>query len=216
MEIVLGTRPLPHRDDGVALEALRARRLGRRQFSGSDAIGTGGLTINTSSTSGFGSASVRLLANEQINNGATVTLFSNGTGNIAQLNLNGFTETVNGLSSTGTLTKAVVTSNLAGTGTLIVGDNNANASYGGIIQNGTTPATMLVAVNKIGTGTQTFSGTNTYTGDTNINAGTLLVTGATAGGNMIVNTGGTLGGNGDGATTSQDFFQFLAAFFAGC
>ena len=68
-------------------------------------------------------------------------------------------------------------------------------------QNGTTPATMLVAVNKIGTGMQTFSGTNTYTGDTNINAGALLVTGSTAAGNMIVNAGGTLGGNGDGAVT---------------
>jgi autotransporter-associated beta strand protein len=164
-------------------------------------------TNNWSGNTTLSAGVVRVGASEVIPNGAgkgnVVINGSNDTTvtNNSVLDLNGFTETINGLSSTGTLTKAVVTSNLAGTGTLIVGDNNANASYGGIIQNGTTPATMLVAVNKIGTGTQTFSGTNTYTGDTNINAGALLVTGSSAAGNMIVNAGGTLGGNGDGAVT---------------
>ena len=39
MEVVFRAGPVPHRDDQVALEALRARRLGRRQFALGDAVG---------------------------------------------------------------------------------------------------------------------------------------------------------------------------------
>ena len=39
MQIRLGCRPVPQRDDDVAFDALRPRRLGRRQLAGGDAIG---------------------------------------------------------------------------------------------------------------------------------------------------------------------------------
>ena len=48
---------------------------------------------------------------------------------------------------------------------------------------------------KLGTGTLTLAGTNTYFGDTHVNAGTLLVTGQGVSA-AIVATGATLGGNG--------------------
>jgi autotransporter-associated beta strand protein len=53
-----------------------------------------------------------------------------------------------------------------------------------------------------GSGTLTLAGTNTYTGPTTVNSGTLLVNGSIAGGAVTVN-GGTLGGAGtiNGATT---------------
>ena len=49
---------------------------------------------------------------------------------------------------------------------------------------------------KTGLGTQGLSGTNTYTGTTTINAGTLVVSGSISGSAVTVNTGGTLGGTG--------------------
>ena len=39
MQVGLRVRPVPHRDDGVALDALRPLRLGGRQFAGGDAVG---------------------------------------------------------------------------------------------------------------------------------------------------------------------------------
>jgi autotransporter-associated beta strand protein len=117
-------------------------------------------------------------------NGDT-TLANNST-----LDLNGNNiETVNGLSSSGEATRAIVLNSVASTvGTLRVGDNNATANFGGIIQNGT----GTVALTKIGTGTQTLSGVNTYTGTTTIGAGTLAlgVTGSISGSTVIdVQTG---------------------------
>ena len=50
---------------------------------------------------------------------------------------------------------------------------------------------------KTGASTFTVSGSNTYSGDTNVNGGILNVTGSISGSNVIVNNGGTLSGSGD-------------------
>jgi autotransporter-associated beta strand protein len=47
-----------------------------------------------------------------------------------------------------------------------------------------------------GTGTTTLAGTHTYTGNTLVNAGTLLVNGSVASSSTVVNTNGSLGGSG--------------------
>jgi len=54
---------------------------------------------------------------------------------------------------------------------LTVGGNNASTTYSGALGG-------LGALNKNGTGTFTLSGANTYTGATNVNAGTLTITGS--------------------------------------
>ena len=112
--------------------------------------------------------------------------------NAGTLNLNGFSETINGLSGAGTI------DGVSGTPTLTIGDNDASSTYSGVIKN--TAGTL--ALTKTGAGTMTLDGTaaNTYTGATTVNGGVLVLnkTGAgsenaiAAGGSIVVNSGGTL------------------------
>ncbi|MCA9052482.1 MAG: autotransporter-associated beta strand repeat-containing protein, partial [Planctomycetaceae bacterium] len=86
----------------------------------------------------------------------------------ASLNLNGHSEGIDTLSGAGT-----VTSGAAGNVVLTVGLNDGANSFGGIIQDGS----GTVAFTKTGAGTQVISGSNTFTGATNVNQGTLRVNG---------------------------------------
>lgn len=76
---------------------------------------------------------------------------------------------------------------------------SATTSFSGTISNGA--GTSSVALSKSGSGVQTLSGTNTYTGATTVSAGTLLINGSTASGSAVSVTGGSaasavLGGTG--------------------
>lgn len=94
-------------------------------------------------------------------------LFMNG----GTLDMNGKSETINGLSgATGTVQNQVA----ATTSTLTLGGGDATATFGGVIRDNTTSGGKM-ALAKTGNGTQTLAGTNTYTGDTTVNAGTLTL-----------------------------------------
>ena len=75
-----------------------------------------------------------------------------------------------------------------GNNNLTVGSRNNNTLFSGVIQDGG-------SLTKIGTGTLTLSGVNTYTGATTVNAGKLAVDGSIMSA-VTVNSGGTLGGSG--------------------
>jgi autotransporter-associated beta strand protein len=78
---------------------------------------------------------------------------------------------------------------------LAVGSNNLNTTLSGVMQDGGQNGGTGGSLSKIGTGTLTLSGVNTYTGDTNINSGMLKVDGSIKS-NTFVNHGATLAGTG--------------------
>jgi autotransporter-associated beta strand protein len=94
--------------------------------------------------------------------------------------------TVGGLSGTGAVQMAA--------GILKVIAGSGSNDFGGVITGGASGTFV-----KDGASTQILSGnsTATFTGNTNIDGGKLLVTGSFGGGGTSVNNGGTLGGTGD-------------------
>jgi autotransporter-associated beta strand protein len=86
----------------------------------------------------------------------------------ATLDLNSSIETVGSLTSTAT--SAAVT---LGSGTLTIGGDGTNTTYHGSISG-------TGGLGKIGAGVQTLSGSNTYTGGTNVGGGALTFSGPTA------------------------------------
>ena len=129
------------------------------------------------------------------------------------LDLNAFSETFGALSGTGT-----VDSVSGGTPTITVGSGNGSGSFTGTIKN--TAGTVNLA--KSGTGTETLGGTNSYSGTTTVNAGTLLFSKKVSLYNntpanwtdtkLIVNSGGTLafGVGGPGEFAGSDIQTFAA------
>jgi fibronectin-binding autotransporter adhesin len=109
-------------------------------------------------------ASLVLGAANQIPNGTgkgNVTVNNNNASRTGTLRLAGFDETINGLNGNGFVDGG------SGTPTLTLGDNNANGTFSGVLQN----TTGSLTVTKVGTGTQTFSGASTFAGPLNVNGG---------------------------------------------
>lgn len=131
----------------------------------------------------------------------------------ATLDLNGHILTLRGLDtslipSAGHAETAIVANNAAGTTSILtVGDTTGSVTFGGTIKDGTSGAGGMSLV-KINAGTQILTGSNTYTGTTTVNAGTLQIgagsatnttgTGTLASTSFILN-GGTLSLNNAGS-----------------
>jgi fibronectin-binding autotransporter adhesin len=117
-------------------------------------------------------------------------IMSAGSVGTVQWDLNGFSETINGLSTSGTGPTCTISNGLASTTSLLtVGNNDQSGTFGGNIANGN----GTLALTKIGGGVLTLSGTNTYSGNTTVNGGTLALSGSGSISNspIQVNSGAT-------------------------
>jgi autotransporter-associated beta strand protein len=177
-------------------------RIGNGNFAGG-ITGAGGINVtdvfsigpNTLTLSGTGlntyTGATNIQAGDTLRGGAANAFSAFSAHDVAQnaiLDLGGFSQTVGSLAGTGT-----VTSSVAGAATLTAGGNNASTAFSGNLQDGA----ATVGFTKTGTGTQTFDGANkTYSGDTNVNGGSLLVNTTLTQSNTFVNAGGTFGGTG--------------------
>jgi len=158
-------------------------------------------------TSNAGSAT--LIANGGSNGGGggEILFFDQASGGTARVVLNGSG------SSAGTLDisnvsnpsngNSVTVGSIEGSGNvylgannLTVGGNNMNTVFSGVIQDGGVYGGVGGSLTKIGTGALDLTGVNTYTGNTVVNAGTLLVDGSIASPLTTVNAAGTLAGAG--------------------
>jgi autotransporter-associated beta strand protein len=92
-------------------------------------------------------------------------------------------EMINGLSNPSSSLGSIVNNAHSDPRTLTIGDGDATSTFSGIIQNGnnaTNDSNLnggAFSIAKIGAGTLTLDGANTYTGMTSVNGGTLLVNG---------------------------------------
>ena len=156
-------------------------------------------TVQFSQSSTAGSATVTT------NNAAIVHFLDTSTGGNAR-----FITNAGGKFDMSALTSAGMTAGsiqgagnyLLGSKTLTVGSNNLSTMVAGVISDGGGTGGALT---KVGTGTLTVTGINTYTGASTINGGTLVVNGSIANSSIVtVNSGGTLSGTGivDPATTT--------------
>jgi|GEM_PF-1667768 len=148
-------------------------------------IGTGTVTLSGANTySGATTVTAGTLKagilNQAFGLGSAVSV-----GVVGTLDLAGLNETIGSLADSG-----LVTSTAPGTPTLTTGTDNTDTEFLGSIQNGSSAS---VGLTKVGTGTFTLSGVNTYTGATTLIAGILNLNNNNAIGPGTINFfGGTL------------------------
>ena len=134
----------------------------------------------------------------------TLTLAPVTAGKNTLLDLNGQSQQLAGLLNTGTADQAIVFNGGAGTPILRIDLAGSNTFSGNLGPGGTS-----FALTKNLAGDLTLSGTNTYTGDTTVNNGRILVSAAnhlSSGATSIVQSGtGQLYVSGAGATFSNNF-----------
>jgi autotransporter-associated beta strand protein len=153
-------------------------------MNGNDVTAANATIVATGGSNGGNGGLVQFLPNAQ---GGTcrIELLSN-----SQLDIDphrDFDLTIGSLEGEGTVT--------VGDHALIIGTNNLSTTFSGLIQDGDAAG----SITKIGTGTLTLSGANTYTGGTTISSGILLVSnvnGSGTGNGAVSVNAGTLGGSG--------------------
>ena len=193
---------------GQVVDTAGGFNAGFINFNGTSTAGQATITVRDASAVNFNASSTANQATLIVEKGGFVGF--NGTSNGAQatvINNAGGEVGFFGLSTPGTTLGSI-----AGAGTfslgskeLTVGSLGTSTEVSGIIQG---DGGSLV---KVGTGTLTLSGVNTYTGGTTINAGELAVNGSIASSSLTtVNSGATLSGSGFVGTTTINTMGTIA------
>lgn len=178
---------------------------------GGGTLELGGVSTYTGSTA-INNGIVKLTTgNDRLPTGTVVSLGQAASTNLGTLDLNARNQQLAGLvSTTGTNATAsnnTVTSATAATLTL---DGSATYNYGDGTNANSGVITGAISLVKNGSGTQTLGDTNTYTGTTTVNNGTLVINGSVSTSVTTVNNGGTLGGAGTVGTLTVKSGGFLA------
>ena len=147
----------------------------------SSIINNGGFTLSFTDTTTAGNATITT------NNGAFTQFGTNSTGGNARFITN-TTGTVDFSGTSGPSGNNQITAgSIEGAGTyflgsnqLTVGSNNLSTEVSGEIQDGGSFGGSGASLVKVGTGTLTLSGNNSYTGATTISAGTVMAASSTA------------------------------------
>ena len=158
----------------------------------------GSATINNNSTVVFFNTSTAGSATLITNNGGDTLFEGSSTAGLARVVTNsGGTVDISGLTSGGLTAGSIegAGSYLLGSKTLTVGGNNLSTDVSGTIQDGGAFGGTGGSLVKVGTGTLTLSGANTYTGLTTISEGAINLTGSLLS-PVSVEPGGTLGSTG--------------------
>ncbi len=154
-----------------------------------------GVTITGAGTTRFQGQAETYNGDTTINAGATLSInlanvlpFGVGKGNVIAngtlaITIGSSALNINGLSGTGTVDSVSST-----TKTLVAGNNDATSTFGGILK----ATSGGLALTKVGTGTLTLTGANTYGGVTTINSGGTLRIGDNASSSGTPGTGGNV------------------------
>jgi autotransporter-associated beta strand protein len=182
---------------------------GANNYSGSTLVNTGILSVSHNNALGTtgGTTTVASGASLELQNNVTlaesVSINGTGAGGTGALrNLSGNNTYSGALTVAGAATITSDADNLTLSGAAITGGNAltfAGAGQTTVDRNIATTAAVI----KNGVGIAELQGTNTYTGATTINGGSLLVSGSLSGTSTVnVNGGGTLGGTGSVTTAA--------------
>jgi len=162
--------------------------------AGASTATAGNSTIDNSGTVSFNALTTAGNAVITTNSGGNVFFFDSSTGGNARFITNaGGTFDMSGLTAAGMTAGSIegAGSYILGAKNLTVGSNNLSTAVSGVISGAGGSLT------KVGTGMLTLTNTNTYSGATNVNGGTLVVDGSIALSSLTtVNAGGTLAGSG--------------------
>jgi len=160
----------------------------------------GNSTITNNGTTSFNASTTAGSSTITTNSGGNVFFFDTSTGGSARFITNaGGSFDMSGLSSAGMTAGSIegAGSYVLGAKNLAAGNNNLSTIVSGVISG------IGGSLTKVGAGTLTLSGINTYTGATTVNAGTLIVDGSIAASSLTtVNTGATLAGIGTVGSTA--------------
>jgi autotransporter-associated beta strand protein len=167
--------------------------------------GSGTLVLTSTADNYTGSAIVKdgtlKLGGSGVLTDASALIVGSG-GTLATFDLAGFNETVGILSgdSTGMITNSLASS----TSVLTTSFASGNQTYSGAIQDG--GVGKVVALTKLGGGSLTLSGTNTYSGTTTLTTGTLIAGSDSAFGSGIFSlNGGTIQASGGDRSLANTF-----------
>jgi autotransporter-associated beta strand protein len=187
---------------------------GGTYFFATSSAGNGTIVNNGGGIAYFGETSTAANATIINNNGGTTYFFdASSAGNATIVANAGGTVDISGLTTGGTTAGSIAGAGLyfIGSKQLTVGSNNLSTTVNGVIADGGSAGGVGGSLVKVGSGTLTLAGANTYTGGTTLNAGGLVVNGSLLNGvtvnagNLLVNgtvsgsvtmNAGTLGGSG--------------------